>query len=186
MGFLEDFIRLALETRREEENRRYGYYSTPTDAIEYLLDRETFEGPVWEPCCGDGKIVGVLRAYGYTVHASDIRDHDDVCGEQGVDVFDLLGMTNAVTNPPFASALAIARHLIGVVERKVALLLRIEMVGPASRRPFFRQHRPARLYPLSRRPHFLWAGKIPQSSQWEYAWFVWQRGFEGHTQLIFD
>ena len=125
-------------------------------------------------------------AHGYKAHASDIRDHDDVRGDKGVDLFELRDMDNAVTNPPFDRALEIASHLIGAAERKVALLLRIEIVAPASNRTFFRRHRPARLYPLTRRPHFRIAGNRPLSSWWDYAWFVWDREFEGHTQLIFD
>jgi len=38
----------------DSENReKHDFYPTPPEATNALLDRETFDGPIWEPACGD-------------------------------------------------------------------------------------------------------------------------------------
>jgi hypothetical protein len=164
----------------------YSFYATGPDTVRYLLDRESFQGEVHEPCAGDGAIVRVLQQYGLTVHASDIRNHPGVCGRGGLDALDLGRAENVVTNPPWPTALRIAEHLIKITQRKVALLMRIELIGGQCRRPFFAANPPARVYPLRDRPVFF-AGGDParkQAGRWDFAWFVWERGFAGETRLI--
>jgi hypothetical protein len=75
------------------------YYIT---APEKLLSVEKFDGPVWEPCCGEGHISRVLLDAGYDVVSTDLVDRG--YGEPRVD-FLLEWRTlapNIVTNPPFA------------------------------------------------------------------------------------
>jgi len=164
----------------------YSYHATDLGTVRYLLDREVFSGAVWEPCSGDGAIAREIEARGFTVHASDLRDCPDIYGQQGVDVFDLRYAENVITNPPFWNALAIAEHLISVTTYKVALLLRIEFLGSQSRRRFFQEHPPVRVYPLPARPVFAVGGNrsSKQSTQWDFGWYVWERGFQGETRLV--
>jgi hypothetical protein len=37
-------------------------YETPAAAVRALLEVESFDGPIWQPACGPGAIVRVLRA----------------------------------------------------------------------------------------------------------------------------
>ena len=37
------------------------FYQTPYSMTRHLLDRGKFEGPIFEPCCGEGAIVKVLK-----------------------------------------------------------------------------------------------------------------------------
>lgn len=165
----------------------YSYYATDPETVRYLLDREPFDGAIWEPCSGDGAIARELEVRGHVVYASDIRDHPGIYGCGGVDLYNLRYAANVVTNPPFWNALPIAEHLISITERKVALLLKVEFQGSISRRSFFRQHPPARLYPLARRPEFRIAGKEDrvQGTSWDYAWYVWERGYGDETKVIY-
>ena len=40
------------------------YYATPPEATQALLAVETFDGLIWEPCCGEGHISKVLLENG--------------------------------------------------------------------------------------------------------------------------
>src|SRR5215472_3836795 len=77
-------------------------YFTPEVAVEALLQVETLPEKIWEPACGSGNIVKVLRAHGHTVYASDLHDYG--CGQPGTDFLttDAIPPAQAiVTNPPF-------------------------------------------------------------------------------------
>ena len=38
------------------DRQSHDFYPTPDWVTEALLKRVTLNGPVWEPCCGDGEI----------------------------------------------------------------------------------------------------------------------------------
>jgi hypothetical protein len=52
-------------------------YETPPVAVEALLRVEKIPHRVWEPACGPGNIVKVLRTAGHEVLASDLVDYGD-------------------------------------------------------------------------------------------------------------
>ena len=114
-------------------------YETPAPATWALLAAEKLSGMIWEPACGPGAIVRVLRAAGHRVVATDIQDYgcDDSVG--GVD---FLAQTYApenveiiVTNPPFRWADEFVRHALALAPR-VVMLLRLHFLE-ASRGPTF-------------------------------------------------
>ncbi len=77
------------------------FYPTPPEGTRALLAVEKFEGPIWEPACGDGAISKELIAAGYNVESTDLVDRG--YGQNGVDF--LMEWQprapNIVTNPPF-------------------------------------------------------------------------------------
>jgi hypothetical protein len=93
------------------------------------LEGERLPRTILEPASGDGAIVRVLRAHGHEVLPIDIypyegRPEDTVIADyfNGCPVDSRL-CEGAVTNPPYAKALAFAEKLI-VEHRYVALLVR--------------------------------------------------------------
>src|ERR1017187_9432499 len=64
----------------------HDFYPTPRIAIESLLERETFSGPIWEPASGSGAISTVLSEYGYDVISTDLFEYG--YGESGIDFLD--------------------------------------------------------------------------------------------------
>ena len=42
--------------------KSHNFYPTPPEATRALLSVETFDGPIWEPACGQGHIAKVLEA----------------------------------------------------------------------------------------------------------------------------
>ena len=64
----------GLKAKAALSERGDDLYETPPVAITALLGRETLPPVVWAPACGPGAIVGVLRAAGHTVIATDLND----------------------------------------------------------------------------------------------------------------
>ena len=65
------------------DRQKDDFYPTPPDAIYPLLEREKFEGEIWECACGDGAISNILKEYNYNVYSSDLINRN--YGETGVD-----------------------------------------------------------------------------------------------------
>ena len=70
--------RPAFTTKRAAlAERGHDLYETPPEATRALLEVERLPHRVWEPACGPGAIVTVLRAAGHDVVASDLVDYGD-------------------------------------------------------------------------------------------------------------
>jgi hypothetical protein len=50
-------------------------YETPPVAVHALLKVEPLPRVIWEPACGPGNIVNVLRSAGHRVYASDLVNY---------------------------------------------------------------------------------------------------------------
>jgi hypothetical protein len=164
----------------------YGYYTTPSDALETLLKHERFTGPILEPCSGCGATAKHLERHGYEVTASDFRDQGDIYGTPGVDALSYSSAVNIVTNPPFLFALEMAEHFLSIASGKVALLLRLEILaGRGKHKGLFKTNPPARVIVLGKRPQFLKGGKEKMPTRGEYGWLVWEPGFQGKTEIVY-
>ena len=82
------------------------FFPTPPDVTQALIDFLMIpkEHAIWEPACGDGRMVDVLRGNGYTVRGTDIQTGMDFletkeCPESFI-----------ITNPPFCVAEEFIRH----------------------------------------------------------------------------
>lgn len=101
-------------------------YETPACAVTSLLTVEPVPTTIWEPACGPGAIVRVLRATGRKVIATDLVDYG--C-DDSVARCDFLMERDApasciVTNPPFKLAEEFAVHAINLCP-EVYLLMRV-------------------------------------------------------------
>jgi hypothetical protein len=71
-------------------DRQSDLYETPSVAVEALLRVEHLPHRIWEPACGRGAIVNVLRSAGHSVVASDIADYGVPITPQGYGGHDFL------------------------------------------------------------------------------------------------
>jgi|SRR5665213_1967392 len=152
------------------------FYPTPDWATHALIDNERFEGRIWEPACGDGTMVRVLRDTGRPVDASDLFDRG--YGETGVDFLKASRVVeNIVTNPPYNSAEGFVEAGLRQTTQKLCLLLRLAFLEGASRqRTIFSTTPPARVWVFSERITFYPAGAVVKGSgTTAYAWFVWDK-----------
>jgi hypothetical protein len=166
-------------------------YQTPPEAVHALLSVESFVGTIWEPACGPGSIVNVLRTAGHRVHATDILDYGLADSESGVD-FLLEWQTPGfhigaiVTNPPFKLAGQFVSHALTLGVPKIAMLLRLAFLESERRRAILDGGLLARVHVFRNRLPMMhrdgWDG--PQaSSAMAFAWFVWDLRHKGPTEL---
>lgn len=153
-------------------------YPTPEDATQALLiaDPPAKELIVKEPACGEGKMAFVLRANGYAVEASDIRETG--YGEGGQDFTKYRGDPEKrklamITNPPFFIAEQFVRRTIFF--EYAALLLKSNFWNTSGRLKLFEQFTPAAIYPVSWRIAFL-KEERGDSPLMDCNWYVWKRG----------
>jgi hypothetical protein len=177
--------------------RRGDCYDTPEIAVTALLAVERLPHRIWEPACGTGNIVKVLRAAGQHVIATDLNARGCPDSASGVD-FLLLGGPRVdtdciVTNPPFSLAEPfVARAL----ERAplVVMLLRLGFYAEgagrtqkaALRRQILERGGLARIHVFAKRLPMMhrqgWEGRKANSGM-AFAWFVWLRGHCGPTAI---
>lgn len=170
----------------DRENReKDDFYPTPPEGTEALLRVESFEGPIWEPACGDGAISRVLEAAGHTVISTDLVSRG--YGQPSVDF--LMEWTprapNIVTNPPFKMVAPFMRNACRLTTGKVAMLLRLACLEGAERAEIYRETPLARVWVFSRRIT-MWRGGVEGShagGMTAFAWFVWDHAHVGSPTI---
>jgi hypothetical protein len=166
-------------------------YETPPEAVFALMGVEALPDTIWEPACGSGQIVDVLRESGRIVVASDIRETDceyshtrdfmrceQVPGAQKVQAI--------VTNPPF-SMMSDGSWLEKSLEfvNDVYLLGRVNVLAGVRRTNMIEKRGLRRIYvfrerlPMMHKAGFLEAGGKPSTSTIDFAWFCWRKGYRG-------
>lgn len=173
--------------------RKNDLYETPPEAVTALLRVETVPQTVWEPACGPGKIVTVLRETGRHVLATDLVDYQCSDSQSGVDFLmvtngwrDVLGQTDCIlTNPPFKLAENFARQARRLVP-KTYMLLRLAFLESQRRTDLLESGDLARVWVFRKRLPMMhragWEGRTANSSM-AFAWFVWDSTHEGPTEL---
>ena len=165
-------FRLPFEQRAPNDD-----YRTPDYVIAALLAREAFNGTIWEPACGDGRIVRALQAAGYEAFGTDIQTGDDFLTTERE-------AENVATNPPFslsAEFIERAKRVKGC--KKICLLIPTIHLNTLKRYDNYTDKE----FPLKCRIEF------PQAIQFDpnrkehgqnyCAWFVWERGYKGNTYI---
>lgn len=179
-------LNTVIGTREVGTLRGDDFHPTPPCATEALCDVERFDGPVWEPACGDGAISRILEARGYEVISTDLVDRGYGQGRIDFLMEQSALAPNIVTNPPFKDSDEFARHALRLADRKVAFLLRLVWLAGKSRGEMFRQAPLARVWVFSGRlPRWHRGGyEGPKSSSAiDFAWFVFERGHRGAPAL---
>lgn len=163
-------------------------YETPPEAVHALLKVEPIPLTVWEPACGPGAIVGVLRETGRAVVAEDLKDYncpDSVHGQDFLNAYAAPdGVPCILTNPPFKLADQFVNRATDLVPL-VVMLLRLEYLA-AERKGLLDQKPISRIYAFKKRLPMMhrhgWEGP-KTATRMNFAWFVWDRAYEGPTIL---
>lgn len=175
--------------RHRLKDRKSDVYFTPPEAVTALCRAEWLPLYVWEPACGSGNIVNVLRARGHQVLASDLNDYGDPTHFYGRDFLmehkapDRCGAI--VTNPPFMLAQKFVEHGLKLCPL-VIMLLRLSFLESERRCDILDNGQLARVHVFRNRLPMMhrkgWAG--PKSSNTvAFAWFVWERNHNGPATL---
>jgi hypothetical protein len=165
-------------------------YETPDVATEALLRVERLPLRVWEPACGPGRIVNVLRAHGHEVYASDLVDYGrDLTAHYGCDfLFERQAPDRhgcILTNPPYRLAEQFVAHALGLAPL-VIMLLRLAFLESERRTGILEGRGLARVHVFRKRLPMMhragWEGRKANSGM-AFAWFVWDRTHSGPAQV---
>jgi hypothetical protein len=162
------------------------FYPTPPEAVRALLSVETFDGPIWEPACGEGAIAIELAAAGYGIVSTDRYAYG--FGQPGIDFLAEQSprAKHIVTNPPYGQGLADAFTLKALALThqtggKVAFLLNLASLCHPSRTELWKKNPPARIYAID--GVMCWPthgyGPAPKVSTQRYCWVVWSPEHQG-------
>lgn len=166
------------------------WYIEPNWVSERLFTAERFEGRVWDPAAGSGRILQSAHEAGLEVIGSDV-----VCrvpgAYQAVDFLECTveaGEPNIVSNPPFGIAERFVAHALELAERRVAMLLPANWVQGDKRSRWLETTPLRRVYFVTPRPSMppgpaIAAGQKPGNGTTDYAWFVWLRGYDGPAEV---
>ena len=155
------------------------FYATPPVAVEALLRVEQLPHSIWEPACGDGAIVNVLRAHGHDVYATDLVERG--CPDSYPEI-DFLMESKCpceaiVTNPPFKLAEEFLERSLELCPR-VVFLLRLAFLESERRSYLLDQGWLARVWVFRKRLPMMnragWEGRKANSGMC-FAWFVFDR-----------
>lgn len=175
------------DKRHALKARKNDLYETPPEAVRALLLAEQLPDVIWEPACGPGSIVRVLRGAGKTVYATDLVDYES--RDQDESGWDFLleqqlpiGVRAIVTNPPFKNAADFVRKALDLGAAKIAMLMRLAFLEGSGRSDVLDGGKLARVYVFRNRLPLMhrdgWDG--PKSTNtMAFAWFVWDQDHSG-------
>jgi hypothetical protein len=163
-------------------------YETPACAVEALLKVEKLPKRIWEPACGPGLIVRILRAHGHEVFASDVVDYG--WGHEVKSFFEFYYEGDPpdaiVTNPPYQLAEKFVDWAFDLRTEKVIMLLRLAFLESTRRTDILEKSGLARIHVFRNRLPMMhrkgWDGPRASSAM-PFAWFVWERGYDGPTTI---
>ena len=170
----------------------HDFYPTPSKVIQDLLDRESFDGNIWEPACGKGHISKELIKNGYDVISTDLIDRGygkgkvDFLDDKKIEEFGV--QDNIITNPPFKYSLQFVNQSKKVSRKKIAMLGKTIFLEGVERYEMFQDKEfPLKtIYQFSKRPTLIKEGLESTEhlrGMIAYAWFVWERGYVGEPTI---
>lgn len=194
-GTNSSFKTIVATNHSPNERETNDYYATEPKAVRLLLEIEKFEGTIWECACGEGHLSEEMLNLGYDVFSSDIVDrkyqnidltHLDFLESKSITPNFQLDW-NIITNPPYKYANQFIEKALEIIEigKKVAFFLPIRYLETKSRKVIFEKYPPIRIYVSSNRLKCAMNGDFEKmaNSAVCYAWFVWEKGYTGTTEL---
>ena len=179
------YTTLGASNHTDKERQQHDYYATEPKAMELLLAEESFHSVIWECACGEGHLSKVLEEHGFEVISTDLIYR----GFGDPEPLDFLKDTlenfegDIITNPPYKYALEFVEQPLNSVQqgRKVAMFLKLTFLEGQKRKEFFLHNPPKTIYVSSSRLMCAMNGNFASisSSAAAYAWFVWEKGFNG-------
>lgn len=162
-------------------------YETPPECTRALLSVEALPPRLWEPACGPGAMIRVLRDAGHACFGSDLGEYGtpdqdvalcDFLKTRALPVIDGAAAQAIVTNPPYKDADKFVTHALSFGVPVFMLLRTLYIAGSNKRRRAANQTgKLARVHLISPRPAMMhrdgYDGPKSDSGMQDYAWFVW-------------
>lgn len=185
------FVCNGASNHTDGEREKHDYYATEPKAVELLLQQEKFNHYVWECACGEGHISEVLKSHGYNVKSSDLYNR----GYPSTEIIDFLQYTSEqrkaeisrdiITNPPYKYAKEFVQNALEISAdgTKIAMFLKLTFLESKSRKMLFEKYPPKTVYVSRSRLKCAKNGNFEaekNNTAVAYAWYVWQKGFNGN------
>jgi len=190
MDNLKKALSIVGSSRANGDRQKDDFYPTPSYVVEDLLNRETFNGKIWEPACGDGAMSKVFKKFGYETYSTDIINRD--YGDAEIDFMKTennFGCNNIITNPPYSMALEFvlkSKELLIEKDAKIAMFLKTVFLESSGRYEMFQDKEfPLKsIYQYSKRVSLYKDGeKMKNGGMIAYAWFVWDKSYIGKPTI---
>lgn len=181
----------------EEPREEHDYYATDPKAIDKLLTVEKPNHNIWECAAGQGHLSNRLKELGFNVISSDLINRggvelDAVKDFLKSDRLDLYSY-DILTNPPYKFAKEFVLKALDLVENdsKVFMFLKLTFLeGKTRLKEIFNKYPPKIIYVFAER---LMCAKNGEFTKYNnkgnaygavaYAWYVWQKGWQGDTTI---
>lgn len=181
------FKTIGASNHSSHDRQREDYYATEPAATQWLVKLEQFHSHILEPSCGEGHISKELIKAGYTVTSRDLidRGYGEIADFLSIDNIEWNG--DIITNPPYKYAQEFVEKALQIIPNgnKVAMFLKLTFLEGKGRRHLFRNTPPIRVWVSSSRLKCAMNGEFASmgSSATAYAWFVWEKGYKGTTEI---
>lgn len=185
---------LGASNHTDKQRQNEDYYATDPIAIDKLIKAIDLPSNIWECACGEKHLSNRLEELNYNVFSSDIikRRNDveklDFLTAMPKDIpFNSFERMAIVTNPPYKYAKEFvlkALDLIGYDELCCMFLKLTFLEGKGRYKDLFSKYPPKKVLVFSERilcaKNADFEGmKQGGGSAVAYAWFVWEKGFNG-------
>ncbi len=162
------------------------FYATPEESTKALLRVEQIIYPVLEPACGQGHISKLLFDKGSIISTDLInRGYGNMFVNFLTYDFDEYEFQTVITNPPFSLFQEFAEKALRVASKKVILFGKLQALEGQKRATFMENSPLKTVYVFKARQNPLRNGSPVDengkawASTMAFAWFVWEKGYEG-------
>lgn len=188
---------LGASNHTDNEREQDDYYATDPAAIDKLLAVEQPHNFIWECACGGGHLSERLSERGYNVFNTDIKNRgytkqhfelDFLSQEEKPFNFDY----DILTNPPYKFAKEFVLKALELLHDgcRCYMFLKLTFLeGKARFNELFKRTPPPRcVYVFSERVLCAKNAEFQRmkdggGSAVAYAWFVWEKGYNGNTEI---
>jgi hypothetical protein len=185
--FNDDDVRTIRERHSHIFSRNdLDHYAEPRWCSQRLFEVETFQGSVYDPCCGFGTIVISALEHGLHAAGSDIvnRGWDSTLTPSDFLKWDIV-YDNIVLNPPFAKISEFIVHAVRHSRRKTAVIFPVARLPAAA---WLKQLPLQRVWLLTPRPSmppgsYIKAGHKPAGGRVDFCWLVFNHEHTGLPQM---
>ena len=184
------YTTLGASNHTEDEREQHDYYATDPIAIDVLINdaKSEINYNVWECAWGEGHLAKRLSDYGYNVTATDLIDRGFGIGDVNFLETNTIFNGDIVTNPPYKYAVKFIEHALDIIPtgNKVFMFLKLQFLEGKSRKELFKKYPPKCIYVSSSRilcakNGDFKAAKKNGASAVAYAWYEWEKGYNGNT-----
>ena len=182
---------LGASNHTDKDRQEDDFYATDSIAIDKLLSFEKPCNDIWECACGQGDLSKRLEEFGYSVYSTDLVDRG--YGQGDIDFLQQKSSWHGdiLTNPPYKYAKEFVLHALDLIDdgNKVYMFLKLTFLeGIARYKDLFSKYPPKTIYVFSQRVLCAKNGdfegmKKGGGSAVAYAWYVWEKGFEGEPTV---